>query len=102
MMSLWKHSLLQYLDNNHPKYLIYAVRLLTAMNGGTSERLREDILWNRTVNQNGGQSKNIGMDLMIEFLNKGFKGNHPIFCSYLCLHLPISNKTFHKLFEILF
>ena len=74
MISLWRHNLLQYLDNNHPKYLIYAVRLLTSINGGVSQRLKEEILWNRTVNQNGGAGNNIAMDLMIEFLNKGFKG----------------------------
>ena len=74
MMSQWKHSLLQYLENNHPKYLIYAVHLLTAVNGGVSQRLQEDILWNRTVNKSGRQGRNIAMDLMIEFLNKGFKG----------------------------
>ena len=80
MISLWKHNLLQYLDNNHPKYLIYAVRLLTSINGGVSQRLKEEILWNRTVNQNGGAGNNIAMDLMIEFLNKGFKGA----ISYMC------------------
>ena len=74
MMTLWKHNLLQYLDNSHPKYLIYAVRLLTSINGGVSQRLQAELLWNRTVNQNGGTGNNISMDLMIEFLNKGFKG----------------------------
>ena len=74
MISLWKHSLLQYLENNHPKYLIYAVHLLTAVNGGVSKQLQEDILWNHTVNKSGGPGINIAMDLMIELLNKGFKG----------------------------
>ena len=87
MMSLWKHSLLQYLKNSHPKYLIYANQLLTAMNGGTSERLQQDILWNHTVNQNGGQSKNIAMDLMIEFLNKGFKGRNLPYLPFPILHV---------------
>ena len=73
MINYWKHNLLQYLDLNHQKYLIYTVRLLTAMNGGVSERLREQIVWNRTVNH-GGPGNNISMDLMIEFLNKAFKG----------------------------
>ena len=73
LINYWKHNLLQYLEHNHQKYLIYTVRLLTAVNGGVSERLREQILWNRTVN-NGGFGKGISMDLMIEFLNKAFKG----------------------------
>ena len=70
MINYWKHNLLQYLDLNHQKYLIYTARLLTAMNGGVSERLREQIVWNRTVNH-GGPGNNISMDLI---LNKAFKG----------------------------
>ena len=80
---MWKHNLLQYLDNGHPKYLIYAVRLLTSLNGGVSKRLQEEIIWNRTVNQNGGPGNNIAMDLMIEFLNKGFKGKYAHYFSEL-------------------
>ena len=56
--------------------MIYAVRLLTSINGGVSPRLQEEIIWNQTVNQNGGSGNNIAMDLMIEFLNKGFKGKY--------------------------
>ena len=90
MINYWKHNLLQYLDLNHQKYLIYTVRLLPAMNGGVSERLREQIVWNRTVNH-GGPGNNISMDLMIEFLNKAFKGK----INYLLL-ISVIFKFFHR------
>ena len=37
MVNYWKHNLLQFLENNHQKYLIYTVRFLAAMNGSVSK-----------------------------------------------------------------
>ena len=74
MVNYWKHNLLQFLENNRQKYLIYTVQFLAAINDSVSEQLKEQLLWSRTVNQNGRYGNNISMDLMIEFLNKGCKG----------------------------
>ncbi|VDI51316.1 Hypothetical predicted protein [Mytilus galloprovincialis] len=41
--------------------------------GWLTERLKNDLIWNRTVNYRGGQSNNIEMDMMNEFLNREFK-----------------------------
>lgn len=63
------------MKKTHPKYLIYAHRLITNIEGGASERLKHQLIWNRTVNVNGGRRKNIPQDLHNEHLNKEYKEN---------------------------
>lgn len=75
MIRHWKFDSLDFYEKNHPKYLIYAHRLLTNIAGGTSERLRHQLVWNRTVNIQGGRGKNIPKDLYNEYLNKEYKEN---------------------------
>ena len=51
--------------------LFYFVK---GLNGWLPERLRMDLIWNRTVNLTGGESANNQINLVDEFLNKEFKG----------------------------
>ena len=44
------------------------------VSGFLPERLREDMTWNRVANIHGIQGKNIGLDLLNEFINNEFKG----------------------------
>jgi hypothetical protein len=62
-------------ENNHPKYFIFAHRLLANIAGATSARLREQMIWNRTVNAVGGARNNIPKDLHCEHLNRQYKEN---------------------------
>lgn len=55
-------------------YCITATILFAGLNGFVTERLRQDLIWNRTVNLRGGRGKNDEADLVNEFLNREFKG----------------------------
>lgn len=70
----WKFDLLNFYEYNHPKYFHVCHQLLSAVNGAASPRLRHSLIWNRTVNPNGGPGKNLEKDLQIEFFNKEYKG----------------------------
>lgn len=74
MLLHWRFDMLQFYEKHHPKYLLIGQRLLAAVNGAVSERLKHTLIWNRTVNPNGGSGKNIAMDLQMEFFNKEYKG----------------------------
>ncbi|CAG2191195.1 unnamed protein product [Mytilus edulis] len=72
MIRFWKLDLVQFHITHHPKYFILAHRLIAGVNGFLPTKLREDIIWNRTVNYTGGRGSNLEMDLVNEFLNKDF------------------------------
>lgn len=74
MLIHWKFDLFQFFSRHHPKYFLLCTRLLLAVNGAVSPRLQRTLIWNRTVNKNGGQGKNIEMDLQMEYFNKEYKG----------------------------
>ncbi|XP_060559101.1 uncharacterized protein LOC132719356 [Ruditapes philippinarum] len=73
MMSFWKYDLVHFFGNKHPKYTILAHRLIASTNGWLTERLKYDIIHNRTVNYSGGIGRNLPMDFMNEILNRLFK-----------------------------
>ena len=73
MIRHWRYDLLEFYEQHHPKYFICAHRLLTDVNGGTSERIKHQLKWNRTVNNRGGLGHNIEMDLQMEFFNREYK-----------------------------
>lgn len=75
IISLWKINLLDFHRHKHNKYLIIAHQMLTGMAGFYSQKIRQEMKWNRTVNIRGGEGNNIPMDLANEFLNKDFKNN---------------------------
>ncbi|KAK3108451.1 hypothetical protein FSP39_008205, partial [Pinctada imbricata] len=57
MIIHWKCDMPEFYEMNHTKYFIFAFRLLTAVNGGSSPRLARQVTWNRTVNVSGGVGK---------------------------------------------
>ncbi|KAH3872152.1 hypothetical protein DPMN_035366 [Dreissena polymorpha] len=69
----WKFDLLGFYENHHPKYFLVCHQLLSAINGAVSPRLQQTLIWNRTVNPNGGLGKNMEMDLQMEHYNKQYK-----------------------------
>ncbi|KAK3103574.1 hypothetical protein FSP39_020297 [Pinctada imbricata] len=73
MIIHWKCDMPEFYEMNHTKYFIFAFRLLTAVNGGSSPRLARQVTWNRTVNVSGGVGKNIEMDLHMEHMNRDYK-----------------------------
>ena len=75
MIRHWKADMPELFENNHPKYFIFAHRLLANIAGATSARLREQMIWNRTVNAVGGARNNIPKDLHCEHLNRQYKEN---------------------------
>ena len=102
MIDHWSLDIINFANNNHPKYLVLAHGLLTGaclslqkhalsylsmsfcvalfcslfvgVNGFYPERIRHDAVWNRVANLTGGRGKNIAYDLVNEFLNSEFKG----------------------------
>ncbi|VDI47021.1 Hypothetical predicted protein [Mytilus galloprovincialis] len=73
MITHWKLDLVHFFASKHPKYLILAHMLLASVHGWLPEKLREDIIHNRTVNYGGGIGRNLPMDFMNEILNRLFK-----------------------------
>ena len=73
MMMHWKFDLVHFINNGHPKYVIYATRLLITQLGGVSPQLAYQMRWNRTVKVTEGLEKNIEMDLNNEFGNGEYK-----------------------------
>jgi deoxyhypusine synthase len=55
-----------------------AVNLLLNMSGGPSERLAPQLVWNRTVNINGGRGRNVSKDFYNEVINKKYKENSKV------------------------
>ena len=73
MIRNWKYDLLHFFTRKHPKYLILAHRLIASVNGWLPEKLRFDLIHNRTVNYGGGVGRNLPLDFMNEVLNRLFK-----------------------------
>ena len=57
IMCHWKFDLVEFYLNKHPKYFIYAHRLLSSINGAASKQHAHVLKWNRTVNPAGGGRK---------------------------------------------
>ncbi|CAG2194617.1 unnamed protein product [Mytilus edulis] len=73
MISHWKLDLVHFFSTKHPKYVILAHRLLVSINGWLPDKLKHDLIYNRTVNYGGGIGRNLPMDFMNEILNILFK-----------------------------
>lgn len=75
MIRHWKFDMFEFFEKNHPKYFIFGHRLLANVAGATSERVKHQLIWERTVNVKGGASRNIPKDLHCEHLNMEYKQN---------------------------
>ena len=66
----WRYMLLLFKMTNKRKYAIQASTLLLQYQFIFTERMRNQLLWSRTVNVHGKQGKNIPMDLHMEHMNR--------------------------------
>ncbi|XP_066264517.1 uncharacterized protein [Branchiostoma lanceolatum] len=73
MVDTWKLDMLSFWARNHYKYFIIGHHMLAGIGGFLPARLRHDLIWNRVANLKGGAGRNIGLDLVNEFLNNDFK-----------------------------
>ena len=74
MMNHWKIDLHHFYQGHHWKYLTEGHNLIMDINGGVSERLAHQLVWNRTVNIDGGKGRNISCDLAgVEFVNRDYQ-----------------------------
>lgn len=69
----WRYMLLLFKMTNKRKYSIQASTLLLQYHFIFTERMRNQLLWSRTINVHGKPGKNIPMDLHMEHLNRELK-----------------------------
>ena len=55
--------------HGHPKYALAAFQMQANIRALFSPREAHQLIWNRTVNNNGGKGKNISLDLKLEQIN---------------------------------
>jgi L1 cell adhesion molecule like protein len=83
----WRFMLLLFKANNKRKYAIQAATLLLQYHFLFNERMKQQLMWSRTVNVHGKVGKNIPMDLYMEHLNRELKSA----CSNLGSNITESN-----------
>ena len=66
----WRYMLLIFRATNKRKYSIQAATLLLQYHFVFTERMKEQLVWSRTINTHGRLGKNIPMDLHNEHLNR--------------------------------
>lgn len=73
VLRCWKFLMLYFRVAGHTKYALEAFTFFAKVNGVTSPRLQQQLLWSRFVNSKGGKGKNIPTDLHMEHLNRMLK-----------------------------
>ena len=73
VLRCWKFLMLYFRAAGHTKYALEAFTFFAKVNGVTSPRLQQQLLWSRFVNSKGGSGKNIPIDLHMEHLNRMLK-----------------------------
>ena len=73
IISCWRYMLLLFKMTNKRKYSIQASILLLQYEFIFTERMRNQLLWSRTVNVHGKPGRNVPMDLHMEHLNRELK-----------------------------
>ena len=69
----WRFFMLLFKASNRTNYSIEAFTLLCQFQFIFSERMKQQLVWSRTVNTHGRPGKNISMDLHMEHLNRECK-----------------------------
>ena len=69
----WRFFLLLFKASQKKKYAIEAFTLLCQFHFVFSERMKQQLIWSRTVNVHGNPGKNVPMDLHMEHLNRDCK-----------------------------
>lgn len=75
----WELDFFQFFIKYYLKYFFMSIRLLFVVNGLVFLRLQKCLVWNRSVNVNGGIEYNIEMDFKMEYFNKEYKGKEGYF-----------------------
>lgn len=65
----WKFLMLIFKAHGHSKYALAAFQIQANIHALLSPREAHQLIWNRTVNNNGGKGKNISLDLKLEKIN---------------------------------
>ena len=75
ILRCWKYLLLIFKASHRTNYSVEAFTWLAQYNFIFSERMRQQLLWSRTINVRGQQGKNIPCYLHMEQLNCELKGS---------------------------
>ena len=73
MIRHWRYDLPEFFKLGHTKYTILAHRLLSNIHSTASDKIRHDLIWNRTINVSGGPRANMPADQHMEHLNREYK-----------------------------
>lgn len=68
ILRCWKFLLLIYKANKHHKYAFAALHLIAKTISLLTPQQAKRLVWNRTVNNRGGEGRNISLDLRLEHL----------------------------------
>lgn len=75
ILRCWHYLLLVFKASGRSNYSVEAFTLLAQYHFTFSERMRKQLIWNRTINAHGLRGKNIACDLHMEHLNRECKGS---------------------------
>lgn len=73
ILRCWRYLLLVFKATNKRKYAVQAATLILQYEVIFTERMRNQLIWNRTINTTGRIGRNISMDLHMEHLNRDLK-----------------------------
>ncbi|XP_052767101.1 uncharacterized protein LOC128207930 [Mya arenaria] len=90
MILYWKADLAHFYANNHRNHLLMGHRLIASVNGWVSERLRTDLVWNRTLNLTGGIGCNDEAGRVKTILDQEFKDSLCSCCSKVTTDTSLS------------
>lgn len=74
ILRCWRYLLLVFKATNKRKYAVQAATLLIQYHFIFTERMKQQLMWSRTINTSSRKGKNIPMDLHMEHLNRDLKG----------------------------
>ena len=81
LIRIWKFFMLYFKADKHTKYAVEAFNLLSQVNATLTAQMSHRLVWNRTCSIDGGEGRNIALDLQNEHLNHAFKDDINIFRS---------------------
>ena len=73
ILRCWRYLMLVFKATNKTKYAIQAATLLFQYHYQFTDRMKEQLIWSRTINTSGRMGRNIPMDLHMEHLNRDLK-----------------------------
>ena len=73
LIRIWKFFMLYFKADKHTKYAVETFNLLSQVNATLTAQMSHRLVWNRTCSIDGGEGRNIALDLQNEHLNHAFK-----------------------------